>query len=350
MTESFPPEERGKNGQELDLEKLGPANAPGSTSPRMLVPLFVVPLVIVGVIVGVFLALGSVLGKEKSVPEWIAEFESGGVNERWQAAAQLSEIALVSPEKLADPSIREKLRDAFRTAGPTEPRIRQYLAQLWAAIGDEEATPLIVEGIDRVKELIQHRSTRPPGEIEQAEKELASYVSALGAIGNPAAEAKALELAADPDPKVRQSVASALGDIARKAIRDGGNASPASTAALLRLYQDDDPWVRMNAALGLGKAGRTEGVATLEAMLDRAWLRSQNLQFPDDGNYAVSQHDPAGRWILFAMLTLKSLIEGASGGPELDRGSLRAAVDKASRDPNPDVQRRAKELLATLPG
>ena len=342
------PSTNGPNGHLLELENLGEPT-PASTSPRMLVPLFLVPLLIVGVIVGVFFFLGSVLGKEKSVEEWVQEVETGGVNERWQAAFQLSQISQKDPEKLESPEIRGRLRNVFTVAGPHEPRIRQYLAELWTRVADPEATPLIVEGIARTKERLAHPEGAKGDEIEHAEKELTYYIRALGKIGNSTSLSELLSLASHPDSKVRQVVAPALGDIGRAAIKSGAAADPRIVDALRKLNDETDAWVRMNAALALGKVGRTEGMATLETMLDRAWLRDQGLRFPDDGTYSITSFDPAEEPIANALITIESLLSGVErGGPPVDRTTLRPAVEKATADPNPEIARRAKLLLEKL--
>jgi HEAT repeat protein len=213
----------------------------------------------------------------------------------------------------------------------------------------------MVEGIQRTRELLAHPEAASgvgqSSEIENAGRELIYYVRALGTIGNSACERELLTLISDPDEGIREAVAEALGTAGRKTIKSGGTPSEPLIDALLKLHLDEEPWVRMNAALALGKLGRAEGLPTLEAMLDREWLRRQKLQFPDDGMYSVTQHDPAAVPILSAVITIEALVErSANGGAKLDRTSLRAAVEKAAADPNPELQRRAKELLEKLSG
>lgn len=338
------------NGSELELEDLGAGTAaPASMRPKMLVPLFVVPLLIVAVVVGIFTLLGSVLGREKTVEQWIDQLETGGVNERWQAAAPLAEMAGTDPGRLADPRTLERLRHVFATAGPSEPRIRLYLAKLWTAVPDPQALPLVLSGIERSRAVLAHPEASKPEETENAGTELIYYVRALGTIGTGAAEAALLPFAGDADAKVRQGAAESLGVLGRGAMKAGGAPSPALLDALLKLHDDADAWVRMNAALGLGKLGRTEGLPTLEAMLDRQWLRRQGLRFPDDGKYSVTQHDPAEEPIGFALFVLDSLVEESErGGPPVDLASLRAALGRAAEDPNPELKRRAKALLEKL--
>ncbi len=337
------------NGHGLELETLGAAPAAGTTGPKMLVPLFLVPLLIVAVIVAIFIGVGSVVGTEKTVEEWIAEVETGGVNERWQAAANLTDVALKHPETLATPEIRRRLRDLFTVAGPEDTRIRQWVAEIWSAVGDAESAPMIVDGIARMKEVLETPEGRSGPSAEPALRELINYVRALARVGKSTDVAAVLSVATDPDLGVRMAVAEALGFMARKSISEGGAPSPELVEALVRLHGDADVWVRMNAALSLAKGGRLEGMPTLETMLDRAWLKSQGLSFPDDGHYSVAQFDPAVSPIVSALVAIEALwslspIEGAN------LNSLRAAVATALNDPNPQVQQRAKELLKKVGG
>jgi hypothetical protein len=345
---SEPPRtEPSKNGRGLELENLGGEQAPGTTTPRMLVPLFLVPLVIVGVIVAIFLGIGSLIGTEKSVEQWIAEVETGGVNERWQAAANLTDLATRQPEKLATPEIRQRLRSLFTVAGPEDTRLRQWVARLWTMLDDAESAPLCAEGLERMKEVLATEAGRSGPQGEPASLELIHYVRALGRIGNSSHEAAILSVAGDPDKAIRMAVTEALGSMGRRAVVGGGAASEAAVAALVGLHGDDDPWVRMNAALALAKCGRWEGVGTLEAMVDRDWLKEQKLAFPDDGNYSAHSFDPAAEPIASALLALEALAKQPAV-ESVQRATLREAVAKAARDRNPAIQERASRLLASL--
>lgn len=339
--------EPSRNGSGLELENLGPEQAPGTTSPRMLVPLFLVPLLIVGVIVAIFLGVGSLVGAEKSVEQWIAEVESGGVNERWQAAANLSDLAMKHPEQLSTPELRHRLRKLFTDAGPQDTRLRQWIAELWTLLDDAEAAPLCLEGLERMKEVLAIPGGREPPYGESASRELINYVRALGRFGNSSHEVAIQGLSGDPDAGIRKAVAEALGSIGRRAVVGGAAAGEASVAALVRLHDDPDAWVRMNAALALAKCGRWEGIATLEAMVDREWLKAQKLAYPDDGKYSAQAFDPAELPIASALAAIESLLlQPAVAATQ--RQSLQVAVEKATHDRNPAIQQRATRLLATL--
>lgn len=338
-----------RDGPPLDLEPLGGAAAGGTAAPKMLVPLFLVPLLIVGLIVAIFLGVGSLVGTEKSVADWIREVETGGVNERWQAAATLTEIAVHRPEELAAPETRTRLRELFTVAGPEDTRIRQWIAKIWAAIGDEAAAPLVVDAIGRMREVLASPDAATSPNTAPARLELIDYVRAYARVAPRGDVAVVLAVADDADVGVRMAVAEALGILGRKAISEGGEVAPASLDRLRHYHASDDAWLRMNAALSLAKCGSSEGLPTLEAMVDRAWLKAQRLSFPDDGAYSVSTFDPAVAPIVSALVAIEALHQrpGVAG---FDPSLVRVAIAKAVQDPNPAVQQRAKELFAKLGG
>jgi HEAT repeat protein len=315
----------------------------------MLVPLFVVPLLIVAIIVAIFYVVGRVVSHEKTVADLIGEVQAGGVNERWQAAAHLSEIAVHEPDKLADPRVRALLRDVFENAGPSDTRLRRYLARLWGAIGDVEAAPIVAQSVLRLNEVLKEPGRRD-GEIGDAVTgELIYYLESLGNLGVESTEPVLLSCVGDENAGVRMAAAAALGDFGRKRIAAGQPPSPALTDALVKLYGDGDAWVQMNAALAFAKVDRPDGLATLASMLDRAWLRARGLRFPDDGRYSVVGDDPAARWMTFALLSIEHLVDVGKVDRTAERiESLRGAVTAALKDPDPKVQERAHALLNRL--
>ncbi len=333
----------------LEVEPLGSPGG-GTTGPRMLVPLFVVPLLIVVVIVAIFLVIGRVVNHEKTTADLINEVQSGCVNERWQAAAHLSDIAVREPEKLADPQIRALLRGVFQNAGPEDTRLRRYLAELWGRIGDAESGPIVVDAVARLEEMLKQPGGRD-GELgEKVTGELIFYVTCLGSLATDPAEAVLIACASDPDAGVRQACASALGEYGRKRRQAGKPASAAVLDALTKLHGDSEPWVRMNAALGLAKVDSAAGLATLEVMLDRGWLKERKLRFPDDGHYTVGQDDPAAVVITSALLALDHLVDAGAIPKTGPAPALRSALEVAARDVHPAIQERAKGLLTKLGG
>ena len=332
----------------IEFEPLG-APGGGTTGPKMLVPLFLVPLLIVAVIVAIFYVVGRVVSHEKTIDDLVAELQSGGVNERWQAAAHLSEIAVKERARFDAPSVRARLRGVFEAAGADDTRLRRYLAELWGEIGDVEAVPIIVDGIGRMKELLARPGGRDGELAEKVTGELIYYLGALGRLGVAGSEPSITAVAGDPDAGIRNAVAAALGDFGRKQLAAGAKPSPELVATLAKLHGDADAWVRMNAALALAKADRSEGLPTLRTMIDRTWLKSRELHFPDDGHYTVVESDPPAVVIVSALIAIEHLVDvgQVARGAAADAG-VRDAVEAATRDQNPAVQERAKTLLSKL--
>jgi len=332
----------------IEFEPLG-APGGGTTGPKMLVPLFLVPLLIVAVIVAIFYVVGRVVSHEKTIDDLVAELQSGGVNERWQAAAHLSEIAVKDRKQFDAPAVRARLRGVFEAAGADDTRLRRYLAELWGEIGDVEAVPIIVDGVGRLKELLAKPGGRDGEMAEKVTGELIYYLGALGRLGVAGSESSVTAFAGDPDAGIRNAVAAALGDFGRKQLAAGAKPSPELVATLSKLHGDADAWVRMNAALALAKADRSEGLPTLRTMLDRTWLKSRELHFPDDGHYTVVESDPPAVVIVSALLAIEHLVDVGlvAKGAAADAG-VRDAVEAATRDQNPAVQERAKTLLSKL--
>lgn len=332
----------------IEFEPLGRPGG-GSTGPRMLVPLFLVPLLIVAVIVAIFYVVGRVVSHEKTIDDLVAELQNGGVNERWQAAAHLAEIAVRERARFDAPAVRARLRGVFTAAGAEDTRLRRYLAELWGEIGDVDAVPIIIDAVARMKEMLARPGGRDGELADKVSGELIYYLGALGRLGVAGSEISITEFGGDSDAGVRNAVAAALGDFGRKQLAAGAKPSDALVATLVKLHGDDDPWVRMNAALALAKADRSEGLPTLRTMLDRGWLKSRELHFPDDGHYTVVDHDPPAVVILSALIAIDHLVDVGlvARGAAADAG-VRDAIESAARDQNPSVQARAKTLLQKL--
>jgi HEAT repeat protein len=301
------------------------------------------------VIVGIFFVVGRVVSHEKTIADLIQELQSGGVNERWQAAAHLSEIAVKDPAQMSDPAVRARLRSVFQAAGADDTRLRRYLAELWGEIGDADAVPIIVDGVGRMKELLAQPGGRDGELAEKVTGELIYYLGSLGRLGIDTSESSITDCAADPDEGIRTAVAAALGDFGRKQLATGRSPSATLVKVLLSLHEDGEAWVRMNAALALAKVDRPEGLPTLRAMLDREWLKSRSLHFPNDGHFTVVDSDPAAVVIVSALIAIDHLVDvGRVARGAATDASVRGAVESSTRDQNPGVQERARSLLAKL--
>jgi len=156
--------------------------------------------------------------------------------------------------------------------------------QHWTFTALEHLGPLAHEGVPSLvlllkneQEFVVDQTVQALGKIGPAAKEAVPaliealknrkniwIVNALGEIGSPEAVPTLIELSKDPDPKIRQYSATALGLI--------GRASDATVPALLEALKDKDDDVRAHAIMALGEI-KPEAKITLphfqEALKDK---------------------------------------------------------------------------------
>lgn len=336
------------NGQEgLDLEPLG-QKPTESTSPRMLVPLFVVPLLIVVVIVAVFLTFNVLVGGEATAEQLVSRIESGGVNDRWQAANALADMVVRHPEEVDQPELVDRIRRSFEQSGPRGTKMRRYLVEVLGQLDDRACVPLVHTALRNSLEAEKSGAITDENLITDLGAEIIHYVRVLGRLGDETVLETLRSLRQHPDKAYRLTVAAALGDFYYGHIQRGEPLPAIGLEDLKELHQDEDPWVRFNAALSLAKVGQADGISTLEFMLDRANLRRNGLQYPDSGAYTVNHHDPAVEPISYALAAIRSL---ASQHPDLlgGEGPLLVALRRLSEeDPSDLLRQRARDVLADL--
>ena len=127
--------------------------APGAAAPQspyknLLVPLVVVPFLVVGVLVLVYVFFGAIAGKEAGLEDNLARVVDGGPNEAKQAAmnlgTQAAENARAKLEGKPEPwptgaDFPERLAQAWNKLNADDVRLRLAVAQLSAAYGDASA-------------------------------------------------------------------------------------------------------------------------------------------------------------------------------------------------------------------
>jgi HEAT repeat protein len=267
---------------------------------RTLIQFFVIPAVVVACCVGVFFFFAWLVSNEKTGVDYLQEVRVGSANRRWQAAFELSKLINMDSERTRMEGLVPEMITAFEDAADDDPRVRHYLALSLGHLGDDAASPVLIEA------------------LSDADSTTRLYASwALGSIGERRAVEPLISLVGDDDAGVRKMAVYALG-----AIGDG-RAVPRLEAAL------DDPQrdVSWNAAVSLAKLGSQAGEALLLQMLDR-----QFLDKVDDMNEAQK------------LLAMESAIRAASllKSPALSE-RVRSIGDS---DPNLSLRRVAKEALA----
>lgn len=203
--------------------------------------LFLVPLLVVLLCVGIFVGFGWIAYDRQTTADYLNDLRSSWRPRRAQAAYELSKVLIADPLALdGDPGAKAEVRALFEEAEDAE--TKRYLALVLGHTRDPEAIPLLVSALD------------------SPDSELRIYaLIALGTVGGPVAVSPLTEALADADPGIRKTAAFSLGELG----------APEAIPALELPLQDPVADVRWNAALALARLGSDACVPVLEQMLDR---------------------------------------------------------------------------------
>jgi hypothetical protein len=285
---------------------------PLKTAPAIAIQFFLIPLLVVGATVLIYVGFRSLIGDDRSVEEYLTDIRSGGTNRRWPAAYELSRL-MADPEfvKHQEAKLAPELTKAFAASSDDDPRVRQYLALTLGRLTPPipaDARRLLIEALD--------------------DKESQTRISAIWALGSTGDLTVAPELErmyASGDAGVRKMTVYALG------------ALPGDVAGttLVKALEDGEADVQWNAAIALARHGRNEGVVVLRRMLDRAYVernvtRQQQVQ---------EEVDPVGEVMISALRAIAALKESTLVEPV-------SALSK--NDSSLKVRQAALEALKSL--
>lgn len=222
---------------------------------------FLVPLLIVGACVLVYVLFSAVVINPRSPQDLLTDIREGGPNTRPHAALKLVEYLRRSPQP--DTAITPDVIALYRSTPPDAPgksswmpgtsshQLRICLLSCLGVLRDARASDLLLEVVTKDENL----------EIRTA------GLDAMGAVKDPATLAALVKLLDDPNPVVRKYAAFNAGAVAEKA-GDRGVVEP-----LGRLLKDPAPDVGWNAAFSLAYFLQDgSGTDTLRKMLDRKYL------------------------------------------------------------------------------
>jgi HEAT repeat protein len=273
-----------------------------SPAGRLVVRFFLVPLLVVGTAVGIFLVFSLMTFERRSPRDYLAEVKGGSAGRRWQAAFELSRrIGSMKPGPERDAIAAESLR-LFETLSPSrreDVRVRRYLVLVLGKLRDGTALPALIA------------ATRDP----DAETRLYS-VWAIGMIGDPRGLDAVLEASRSEDAGARKMAAYVMGKLGDRR----------AAARLKVLLEDRVADVRWNAAIALASLGDGSGIAVLRSMIDRAALGRQAQLSGDQAEAAMVNALKA-----FALLR--------------DEGSLPLLEKVAREDPNLRVRDSARRAI-----
>ena len=302
---------------------------PLAAAPALAVQFFLIPLVVVGITVLVYVGFRSMLTEERTPAEYLTEVRYGGWSRQWPAAYELSRL-MEDPKVRADRSLVPELVKAFDEAREGDPRIRRYLA---LALGRLEP-PLPKDAIDVLTKALDDPGaqwtpdivSRINGwaEIDINEARIMT-IWALGSSGDASVVAKLVPLFDSPDAGIRKMVVYALGALP----------GDAQLLTLSLALKDDAADVRWNAAVALARHDSAAGVPVLKEMLDRAFVEQTVKR--DVRQY--EDQDPVA----------DVMISGLRAAAALNDPGLKASVEGLSQqDRSLRVRQAALDALKTM--
>jgi HEAT repeat protein len=289
-----------------------PAVRPLATAPSIAVQFFLIPLLVVGATVLVYLGFRSLLTDDRSAQEYLTDIRSGGTNRRWPAAYELSRL-MSDPQfvKKEEAILAPELVKAFAASSDDDPQVRQYLA---LALG--RLTPPIP--VDARRLLIEALN-------DKESQTRISAIWALGSTGDVTAVPDIERMYASGDAGVRKMAVYALGSIP----------GDVGAATLVKAIEDPEPDVQWNAAIALARHGRHEGTAVLGRMLDREYVQRNVTR----QQQAAEEIDPVGEVMISGLRAIAALKESTLTDP------VKAL---SQNDTNVKVRQAALETLKTL--
>jgi len=294
------------------VEREAVARSPLATAPAIAVQFFLIPLLVVGATVLIYVGFRSLLSEDRSAEEYLTDIRSGGSNRRWPAAYELSRL-MADPEfvKREGAKLAPELTKAFTESKNDDPRVRQYLALTLGRLTPPipaDARQLLIEALN-----------------DKDSQTRISAIWALGSTGDGSAASDIERQYQSDDAGVRKMAVYALGSMPA----DIGNET------LVKALEDEQADVQWNAAIALARHGRHDGGPVLGRMLDRAYVERNVSRQPQPRE----EVDPVGEVMISGLRAIAALKESA----------LSAQVKALSTDDhNLKVRQAAIETLKNL--
>ena len=217
---------------------------------------FLVPLLIVGACVLIYVVLNWVVSNPRSAAEWLTDVKQGGPNTRPHAALQLVQALrrMDPPDRSLTPDLMALFRNTPEEPDPEKFNLHRYLASCLGYQRDPSACDLLLDAITKYK----NPETR------------AMALDALGTIKEPRTLPSLVKLLDDPEALVRKYAAFNVGAVAEKA---NGEDRARAVDGLKKRLGDPISDVTWNAAFSLAYfLGDGTGTDILKRMLDRKYL------------------------------------------------------------------------------
>ena len=289
---------------------------------------FLLPLLVVGTAVGIFLVFNVMTFDRRSPAGYLDEVRGGSANRRWQAAFELSRaVGRVPPGPEREALVAQTVRvfeGLSRTRADDVP-VRRYLVLVLGKLGDPTAVPAVLAA------------------AKDPDPETRLYaVWALGVLGEKRALPVVLDSSISEDSGARKMAAYVLGRLQ----------DPRAVPRLRVLLEDPVADVRWNAAIALATLKDRSALPVLRSMIDRAALARQASLSADQSETAMVNALKA-----FAQLadseSLSAIEKVAREDPNLRvreearraAEATRAAVSRAPAKTSRNLERRARLLI-----
>ncbi len=288
---------------------------------------FLLPLLVVGTAVLIFLVFNLMTFDRRSPADYLQEVKGGGPNRRWQAAFELSrEVSRKAPGRDRDALAAETLR-VFQGLSRTRPEdvpVRRYLVLVLGKLGNRAAVPDLIA------------SAKDP----DSETRLYS-IWALGVLADPRALDTVLGSSESQDAGARKMAAYVLGRLGQ----------PRAIPRLKVLLEDSVADVRWNAAIALASLGDRTGLPVLRSMIDRTSLA--RLALTSDQTEAAMVNALKALSLLRDTESLPLIEKVGRDDPNLRVREAARNAEKATRGATPspagsssmNVERRAAVLV-----
>ena len=328
-------------------ENLPPVEPP---SAGFIIQLFVVPALIVGVVIGVWLLFGSLATHDNDWQKQVNELRVENENRRWRAAFSLSQmlqadlkageegVNLKSNEQLATQLV-DVLNDQLTLASPSE-KDQQLRSFLISALGwldvDKVTLPVLIESLE------------PTKDSKTRQNALTAIISIAGRdfesgqlLENEQVTSAIMAASQDEDAAIRQRAAFTLGLIEDDGVHQRLNV----------LLEDSDEYVRVNAAIALTRKKSTEGIAVLESILKRAGDEKSPLENVNKADLDAVQAANAGEIELFLMTknSLKAVEELLPQLSNSEKERIEPLIKTLANDfREPSIKLAAEKLLKSI--
>lgn len=242
---------------------------------------FLFPLIIIAICVGIFVLFGYLVYEQRGPNDYLNDIQTGSGSTRWLAAVELSNQ--IPNARLKNPEFVQKVLTLYINSKDDDPRVRGFLAVTLGKLGDRQAVPALLQGLEDAETLktgpdiagpsslpqVIHNAFNDPatlqGERREAQVQNQIYtLMALGLLGDNAAVPGALKHLRNEDASVRKVAAYVLGYLN----------DPAAVHDLQVALNDTQDDVRWNAAIALARLGDGAGAEMLLKLLDREALTS----------------------------------------------------------------------------